>query len=108
MIPRFVSACCGCTGQVTVGLLLLLPPPLPPQEGDTVHFPDMVSPSSVGEVMEFFERYKMELASVDERLATLKATLDKLKEEVKVGAHCALCVCVCVCARGHAVCRFHL
>ena len=49
----------------------------------------MVAPVAVGKVMEFLERYQTQLISIDERLAILKAALDKLKEEIKVG-----CVCV--------------
>ena len=84
-----------CTRQVRNSLLLTFPY----QEDDAGSLLDVVSPLAVGKVMEFLERYQTQLASVDERLATLIATRDKLDDEIKVGLRCT---CGCT------VCRFHL
>ena len=86
-----------CTRQILCKCMwvsLVLTFPL--QEDNSEAVPDMVAPVAVGKVMEFLERYQKQLVSIDEHLAALKAALDKLKEEIKVG--CCI-VCVCVCAR---------
>ena len=93
-IWSYTSTCsrqilCKC---MWVSLMLTFPS----QEDNSEAVPDMVAPVAVGKVMEFLERYQKQLVSIDEHLAALKAALDKLKEEIKVGG-CIVCVRACAC-----------